>query len=499
MSRLFALVLCLLVALPALADYITPGLGSTYDMDGLVSVSSGAVTGGSGAYQVHASVIISAGDALDIAPGDQVTFMGTGGSVGFEINGKLRALGSAEAPILLTGDAATPGCWRGLDYIDQGPTSEFHLTHVEIAFADNAVDVFGADITLEFCDIHDSLTKAVDFSQAGGLVTDCHIHHNQQRTITMTLSSSPTIRDCIMDNNNLENSSPYPYINVGLQGTNSPTIEGCTITGDGNEMSGGMAFWALGEAQVVNNSISGCGYGILCYSTGANPLIKGNTIFENTIHPDTVNWGFGVACNGNNAPTLVENDIRWHWYGVAAINGGQPNLGNLDNADPTDDGGNFFLHNGIGGETYAFFNNTPLAQMAQGNSWGTYTPEDVIWHQPDDASLGLVNFDYPLIIESAGDTPAAGVLAQLKAYPNPFNPLVQIKLEMTRPTATHVVVMDAAGRVVRHLHDGLLPSGETVLQWNGTDSQGRAASSGVYWLRAVTAESQRTVKASLVR
>ena len=115
----------------------------------------------------------------------------------------------------------------------------------------------------------------------------------------------------------------------------------------------------------------------------------------NNIHPDTVNWGFGVACNGNNAPVLAGNMIRRHWYGVAAINGGRPNLGNLGNSSPDDDGGNHITENGLGGQIYGFYNNTPLPQMAQGNWWGGATAqevEDAIWHQVDDPSLGLVDY-----------------------------------------------------------------------------------------------------------
>lgn len=483
----------------AVADYATPGLGLTYDFDDLVALSGGAVTGAVGVYEVHESLIISVGDRLEVISDTHVTFQGSGGSVGIEVNGSLQALGSPGHGIVFTGAAETPGCWRGFDYIDQGPGSQFHIAHAEIAYADIAVDVFGGDIVLEVCDIHDCLDKAVDFSEAGGLVYDCHIHHNRQRTVTMTLNSSPTFQLCVLDNNNLDNASPYPYFNVGLQGTNSPTILECTITGDGNHMSGGMAFWASCEAQVTGNHISGCGYGILCYSTGADPRIEGNTIVDNNIHPDTLNWGFGVACNGNNAPVLTGNEIRGHWYGVAAINGGRPNLGDIDNTDPADDGNNIILENGIGGQTYGFYNNTPYDQTAQNNFWGPQDPEDCIYHQPDDPSLGFVTWDPPIAYDAVPETPGAGVLTGLQAYPNPFNPRLQLRLEMSRSTEAEVVVLDVAGRRVRRLHSGLLPRGETVLHWDGKDQQGQPLASGVYWLRAAAGTEVRTARAVLVR
>lgn len=496
---LIAILALTLIAGPAAAEFATPGLGVTYDMDALVAISGGAVTGSVGNYQIHDSVVISLNDQLDILSDSILVFMGTGGDIGFEINGGLRALGSPGHPIVFTGDAAVPGCWRGLDYIDQNANSQFHLGHVEIAYADIAVDVFGGDIILEVCDIHDCLDKAVDFTQAGGLVLDCHLHHNRQRTAVMTLSSSPTFERCILDNNNLDNSSPYPYFNVGLQGVNSPTISECEIDGSGNEMSGGMAFWNSSSASVIGNTIRGCGYGILCYSIGANPTIQGNIIEDNNIHSDTVNWGFGVAVNGDSAPVLAGNRISGHWYGVAAINGGQPNLGNIYNAPTDDDGLNIIRDNGIGGQTYGFFNNTPLDQMAQNNNWGPDGAEDSIQHQPDDPSLGLVTFDPVAEGAAAPEAVVPGVLIGSSAYPNPFNPRVEVKWTLAQDSKSQVVIFDSAGRLVQVLQDGVLPSGEHKRTWNGLDRQGLATASGVYFYRVEAGTESRIGKLTLVR
>ncbi len=97
---------------------------------------------------------------------------------------------------------------------------------------------------MEDCHVHHCANRALDFSSAGGSVRRCTIRDNQTRTITATLSSSPLIEDCTFENNNIQNISPYPYINIGLQGVNSPTIRGCTIHGSGHQMSGGISIWA---------------------------------------------------------------------------------------------------------------------------------------------------------------------------------------------------------------------------------------------------------------
>ncbi len=488
-----------LISSPSLAEYVTPGLGSVLSMDELVSMSGGAVTGSGGVYQVNDSVVVSQGDRLEIAPGNTLTFVDIAGNIGLEIQGGLRALATADAPILMTGSQTSPGSWRGLDFRNTNQASEFHLDHVEISYADIAIDAAGGDIFLENCDIHHSLDKAVDISSAAGMISACHIHHNQQRTVTMTLSATPTFEHCTLDNNNLDNTSPYPYFNVGLQGINSPIIYGCIIEGSGNQMSGGMAFWASCNALVENNTITGCGYGILCYSTGANPAIIGNTIQDNNIHPDTVNWGFGVACNGSNAPILMDNQITGHWYGVAAINGGMPNLGNLENDLPFDDGQNLIFNNGLGDDTFGFYNNTALAQMAQFNCWGPVGAEDSIYHQVDDPALGLVNFAPVCNFTSVPRTALPSILGAVSAFPNPFNPRVEIKLSLAHDSHISVVVMDVAGRLVRELQGSVLSRGEHVLVWDGNNRSGQAAASGVYFYRVVAGNESETGKLVLVR
>lgn len=497
------LVMLLVAACPALADYATPGTGVDWTMDQLVANAGGAVTGSAGVYQVHEAFFISLNDRLAIEPGVVLTFVDTGGTVGLEVNGSLEALGTAADPIVFTGLAATPGSWRGLDHRDTGPGSAFVLQHCEIAFADEAVDVFGADIDLDQCEIHHSLSKALDISQGNGTVTACTFHDNQQRTVTLTLSASPTIELCHFENNNQENSSPYPYISIGLQGVNSPTIRGNTILGSGQEISGGISLWNASNALIQDNHIEGCGYGILCFQTGANPLIIGNSIIANNIHPDTVNWGFGIACNGDNAPIVMNNIIRGHWYGVAAINGGRPNLGDLVNDFPGDDGGNIIDLNGLDGQIYGFYNNTPLTQMAQGNWWGGIGPdvvEDAIFHFVDDPALGLVNFDFYLEISAAADgPPPRRTIASVAAFPNPFNPRVSIELSLARDSHTVVVVLDVAGRLLRELQVGDLRAGEHAFTWDGNDRAGRPLPSGAYFYRVVTGAEAQSGKVMLVR
>lgn len=497
--------LLVFVAASTHAEYVTPGVGVDWTLDDLVAQSAGAVTGGAGTYEVHDSVRIALADRLTIAAGTVITFLDVTGTIGLEVNGALAAIGSPLARIVFTSAAATPGAWRGLDFEDTGAGSEFHLAWCEIAYADIAIDVYGADVVVENCEIHHSLDKAVDLSAADGEIRDCWLHHNQKRTFTMTLTSSPTIERCLLEHNNEQNISPYPYFNIGLQGVNSPTIRNCRIHGNGNHMSGGIAIWNASNGLIEGNLIQGCGYGILCYQTAANPTIRDNAIIDNNIHPDTLNWGFGIACNGNSAPIVTHNRIHGHWYGVATVNGGRPNLGDLTNASTDDDGLNIITGNGLGGQIYGFYNNTPLPQMAQNNFWGYFlTAEEVencIYDQVDDPALGLVTFA-PWIVEILGvgdETPAAPLLSGVCAHPNPFNPRVELSLTLARAAMTSVTVFDLAGRLLRVLHAGKLAAGEHTFAWDGTDRRGRPLPSGTFCYRIVAGGDSAVGKLMLLR
>jgi len=74
------------------------------------------------------------------------------------------------------------------------------------------------------------------------------------------------------------------------------------------------------------------------------------------------------------------------------------------------------------------------------------------------------------------------------AYPNPFNPTIQLQLELKESANCEMVVYDLRGRLVKEIHSGPLPAGTTVFQWDGRDNGGRRLSSGVYWTKVIAGD-----------
>ena len=67
--------------------------------------------------------------------------------------------------------------------------------------------------------------------------------------------------------------------------------------------------------------------------------------------------------------------------------------------------------------------------------------------------------------------------------PNPFNPETRIDYELPRATRMRLEVFDVSGRLVTTLLSGPRPAGPASVTWNGRDSRGRAAVSGIYVYR----------------
>lgn len=84
------------------------------------------------------------------------------------------------------------------------------------------------------------------------------------------------------------------------------------------------------------------------------------------------------------------------------------------------------------------------------------------------------------------DTELPSPRVALTASPNPFNPQVEIRADLPIAGQARLYVCDLRGGLVRNLHTGLLPAGESRWRWTGQDDAGRALASGVYLLRLET-------------
>ncbi len=100
-------------------------------------------------------------------------------------------------------------------------------------------------------------------------------------------------------------------------------------------------------------------------------------------------------------------------------------------------------------------------------------------------------------VEDETGIPAATRLVSV--YPNPFNPVTRIDFDLSEKGAVYIAIYDVSGRMVRTLVNGVVEAGHHDLTWNGTNGAQVPVSSGVYFCRMKTMDTDKTLKMVLLR
>jgi hypothetical protein len=116
-------------------------------------------------------------------------------------------------------------------------------------------------------------------------------------------------------------------------------------------------------------------------------------------------------------------------------------------------------------------------------------------------TTGPLMIPVTLTSTTAATTPiASGTFGIVSAAPNPFNPSTTVTFHLPKTSPVTVEIWSVDGRLVRTLaSERLFPAGENKLVWNGSDSGGELAASGVYYIRLSTPGGQEVTKAVLLK
>jgi hypothetical protein len=86
-----------------------------------------------------------------------------------------------------------------------------------------------------------------------------------------------------------------------------------------------------------------------------------------------------------------------------------------------------------------------------------------------------------------------------RVSPNPFNPSTTISYSLDKPGLVRIQIYDVSGRLVRTLINKPQEAGSYDIAWDGTDSQGAALASGVYFARFAGVGIRQTHKLLLLK
>jgi dienelactone hydrolase len=104
-----------------------------------------------------------------------------------------------------------------------------------------------------------------------------------------------------------------------------------------------------------------------------------------------------------------------------------------------------------------------------------------------------------VVAVSEETAPGTATGLRIESFPDPFQQATAVRFALATGGLVELTVHDLSGRVVQSLLRADLPAGVHLATWDGRDERGRAAASGVYFIRAATREETAVRKVTLAR
>lgn len=115
----------------------------------------------------------------------------------------------------------------------------------------------------------------------------------------------------------------------------------------------------------------------------------------------------------------------------------------------------------------------------------------------------VLSFLYPLYINESQNGNNHNILPALISlynnYPNPFNPQTTIKFELNQSQNVKLSIFNLKGQKVKSLVDSYQTAGIHFLTWDGSDSQNKIVSAGVYFYILESAGQKIVKKMTLLK
>ncbi len=155
------------------------------------------------------------------------------------------------------------------------------------------------------------------------------------------------------------------------------------------------------------------------------------------------------------------------------------------------------------GETAGPFTVIAASEYGEGRvfslSDNSFNDEMLAWEQnPND---DLLLFALKWLTEGVNtvgvevpEIPVSPSFDLMQNYPNPFNPATKIQYEVPRPCTVEMHILNIMGQTVRILVEGERQAGRYAVEWDGRDSTGMTASSGLYFCSMKAGSFVKTIK-----
>ena len=413
MKKIYSFLLMAAVAVGAMADdFVSDGTGNVYTFNSLSQIEGTGVTlQDDGSYLVSADFTIAEGDVLQLQNNDVIK-MADG--VRVTINGDADFAPADTAVVTRDLEESKPkGFWM---LGDNGNANLKNVTfeYVGVTFGGENSSLHANNCTFTLYNGKMNSSGALGFNAScdGNIVENCYFIENQLNAIGngATNPVGIIIRNCVFWHNTTDNRNK-PQINLTVGGDYDVLIADNEIIGGQFTLSGGIALSNMmglahsGTNIIEGNYIADNRYGITTIGS-VDAIIRNNVMIDNCYETNPNNGGSCISIYDSSSSANVYIEGNWMeggFWGITVPTGAPNiNLGKVEDPEAEDynPGNNTFVNNGNGGVNYDLFNNGTATIWAQGNTWNVAVQdeesiEEVIYHQVDDPSKGLVIFMPP--------------------------------------------------------------------------------------------------------
>ena len=413
MKKFYSFLLMAAVAVGAMADdFVSDGTGNVYTFNALSQIEGTGVTlQDDGSYLVAADFTISEGDVLQLQNNDLIKM---GNNVRITVNGDADFAPADTAVVTRDAEDSNPkGFWM---LGDNGNANLKNVTfeYVGVTFGgiNSSLHADNCTFTLYNGKLNSSGAIGFNASCDNNVVENCYFIENTLNAIGngATNPVGIIIRNCLFWHNTTANRNK-PQINLTVGGDYDVLIENNDIIGGQFNLSGGIALSNMmglahsGTNIIENNYIADNRYGITTIG-GVDAIIRNNKMIDNCYESNPNNGGSCISVYDSSSSSNIYIEGNWMeggLWGITIVTGApNVNLGKIENRDAEDynPGNNTFVNNGFDGTYYDLYNNGTADVYAQGNTWNVEEQteeniEEVIYHQVDDPSKGLVIFMPP--------------------------------------------------------------------------------------------------------
>lgn len=436
---------------------------TVYDTDNVQGMANGVWTPEYGVYNVVGNVIVPDNASLTILPGTQINF---NENTGLYVHGSLIADGTAASRISFGSDSS----WDGI--LIENNEGELVFNNCDFNYATKtAMKIKNTSISFNSCKFEYNSAGATPGAmsiEGIGLVNinQSYFTNNEASNNAGAISINQgevKINNSIIANNTGQNAGA-----ITLNNSANLTLRNTTIANNESLSPSGAQIMNIGSLTNVMNSIF----------FGTNDIL--NLAGMNTItYSRMINNASGEGCittdpmfvNPSNGLGSLEETQASDWMlqeNSPCIDAGNPDAQYNDKEDPASPGNALY----------------PSLGTVR-NDMGAFGGQN----RYDDS----VSNDENTIIKPK--------YLSLSAYPNPFNPNVNIEFNRTKnsPENIQVDIYNVRGQKVKNLLNQYTNEKTIRLSWNGLNENGKTMPSGIYFIKATSSNDVLTKKVILLK